>query len=152
MDKNFEGVIVRPMSFEDIPTIVEIEKVSFPTPWTAESFNSELKDNFLARYYCLEVENRIIGYMGLWVVMGEAHITNIAVWPGSRGQGWGEFLMRNVMRQMIGCGVSNLTLEVRVSNESAQKLYKKLGFKAAGIRKRYYSDNHEDAIIMWANL
>jgi ribosomal-protein-alanine N-acetyltransferase len=90
--------------------------------------------------------------MGLWIVMGEAHITNIAIWPGCRGQGWGEFLLRSVMQKMHASGVLRMTLEVRVSNQKAQNLYGKLGFKPAGVRKKYYSDNQEDAIIMWASL
>lgn len=143
---------IRAMEVEDIPTVVTIEEASFPTPWKAESFESEIKNNYLSRYFCLEVDDRIIGYMGLWIIMGEAHITNIAIWPGCRGQGWGEYLLHEVMKKMYASGVRRLTLEVRVSNETAQKLYTKLGFKAAGIRKNYYSDNREDAIIMWANL
>lgn len=90
--------------------------------------------------------------MGLWIIMGEAHITNIAIWPGCRGQGWGEYLLRAVMNKMLSVNVRRLTLEVRVSNETAQNLYNKLGFKAAGVRKNYYSDNKEDALIMWANI
>ncbi len=143
---------VRPMTEEDIPTVLAIEEMSFPTPWSAASFTSEIRDNYLARYYCLEVEGKIIAYMGLWIVMGEAHITNIAVWPGCRHNGWGEYLMREVMTKLIAAGVQRMTLEVRVSNENAQKLYAKLGFKAAGMRKKYYADNQEDAIIMWASL
>ena len=144
--------LIRPMTLQDIPTVVTIEETSFPTPWKPESFESELRDNHLSRYYCLELNDIVIGYMGLWIVMGEAHITNIAVWPGLRGQGWGEYLLGGVLNKMLTAGVRRLTLEVRVSNEPAQKLYKKLGFTVSGVRKRYYSDNQEDALIMWANL
>lgn len=153
MQKRIEvPTIIRPMTLGDLSNIVAIEEVSFPTPWTEESFTSELRDNHLAHYFCLEVEGKVIGYMGLWIIMGEAHITNIAIWPGCRGQGLGEYLMRNVMQKMVTAGVFKLTLEVRVSNASAQKLYNKLGFRPAGLRKKYYSDNQEDAIIMWASL
>jgi ribosomal-protein-alanine N-acetyltransferase len=145
-------VSIRPMTLEDIPVIVAIEEVSFPTPWTVQSFTSELKDNYLARYYCLVLDGKVIGYMGLWIVMGEAHVTNIAIWPGCRGQGWGEYLLRHIMREMYKAGILRITLEVRVSNKTAQNFYQKLGFKPAGIRKKYYSDNQEDAIIMWASL
>ena len=144
--------VIRAMTLEDIPTIITIEEVSFPTPWKVESFESELRDNHLSRYYCLEINNNIVGYMGLWIIMGEAHITNIAIWPGCRGQGWGEYLIRAVMNKMVSSGVRRLTLEVRVTNETAQNLYSKVGFRAAGVRKKYYSDNQEDALIMWANL
>ncbi|WP_368293925.1 ribosomal protein S18-alanine N-acetyltransferase [Dehalobacter sp. TBBPA1] len=145
-------VIVRPMQLEDIPSIVAIEEVSFATPWTTESFTSELKNNVLANYFCLELDHKVIGYIGLWIVMGEGHITNVAIWPGCRGKGWGEYLMKNVIYQMIAKGVLRFTLEVRVSNQAARNLYEKLGFKAAGVRKGYYSDNQEDALIMWASL
>lgn len=144
--------IVRAMTLDDIPAILAIEEVSFPVPWTEQSFISELKDNYLARYYCLEIEKDVIGYMGLWIVMGEAHITNIAIWPGCRGKGWGEYLLKSVMNEMFAAGVLRITLEVRVSNTTAQNLYTKLGFKPAGLRKKYYSDNQEDAVIMWASL
>lgn len=147
-----QTAVIRAMTLDDIPAIVAIEEVSFPIPWTTESFTSELKENHLARYYCLELNGKVIGYMGLWIVIGEAHITNIAIWPGCRGQGWGEFLMRDVMQKMRSLRVLELTLEVRVTNVTAQRLYTKLGFKPAGLRKRYYSDNQEDAVIMWANL
>jgi len=147
-----EKAKVRPMKLEDIPTVLAIEQVSFPTPWTAESFISELKDNQIARYYCLELDGSVVGYMGLWLIIGEAHITNVAIWPGCQGQGLGEYLMRSVMNELPAIGITRVTLEVRVSNINAQKLYAKLGFSPAGIRKRYYSDNQEDAIIMWASL
>lgn len=144
--------VIRPMTLEDIPTIVTIEEASFPSPWKAESFISELKDNYLSRYYCLEVRGNVIGYMGLWIIMGEAHVTNIAIWPGCRGKGWGEYLLRGVMNKMFAAGIRHMTLEVRVSNITAQNLYSKLGFKTAGMRRQYYSDNQEDALIMWASL
>ncbi|NLP44908.1 MAG: ribosomal protein S18-alanine N-acetyltransferase [Peptococcaceae bacterium] len=140
------------MNLEDIPTILAIEEVSFPTPWTAESFESELRDNQIARYYCLELDGNVVGYMGLWLIIGEAHITNVAIWPGCQGQGLGEYLMRSVMNELPAMGIRRITLEVKVSNTNAQKLYTKLGFTPAGIRRRYYSDNQEDAIIMWASL
>ena len=143
---------VRPMTLEDIPTVLAIEEVSFPTPWTAESFISELRDNQIARYYCLELDGNVVGYMGLWLIIGEAHVTNVAIWPGCQGQGLGEYLMRTVMNELLKMGIRRVTLEVRVSNINAQKLYTKLGFNPAGIRKRYYTDNQEDAIIMWASL
>jgi ribosomal-protein-alanine N-acetyltransferase len=149
---SFPEIVIRSMTLEDIPAIVAIEEASFPTPWSAESFTSELRDNYLARYYCLELKGNVIGYMGLWIIMGEAHITNIAIWPGCRGQGWGGYLMRNVMQGLFTSGVIRLTLEVRISNTTAQNLYKKLGFKPAGLRRKYYSDNQEDAVIMWASL
>ena len=113
---------------------------------------AELKDNEYARYLCLELNEQVIGYMGLWFILDEGHITNIAITPNYRGQRWGEFLMRSVMEKMAEQGMERMTLEVRVSNSSAQSLYKRLGFTIAGVRKGYYADNQEDAIIMWAEL
>lgn len=147
-----KAAVVRPMTVEDIPAILAIEELSFLTPWSEESFRSELKDNHLARYFCLEVEGRVIGYIGLWLIWGEGHVTNIAIWPGCRGQGWGEYLLQTIMQRIRLSGAVRMTLEVRVSNYTAKRLYEKLGFKPAGIRKGYYSDNKEDALIMWANL
>lgn len=144
--------IVRPMHIDDLEAILEIERVSFATPWSLEAFKAELKDNEYARYLCLELDGQVIGYMGLWFILDEGHITNIAITPNHRGQHGGEFLMRSVMEKMVEQGMERMTLEVRVSNSPAQSLYKRLGFAIAGVRKGYYADSGEDAMIMWAEL
>lgn len=144
--------VVRPMLNSDLKAIMEIERASFSTPWSLEAFKAELKDNEYAHYLCLELNGQVIGYMGLWFILDEGHITNIAIAPSSRGQRWGEFLMRSVMARMVAQGMERMTLEVRVSNSRAQSLYKRLGFTTAGIRKGYYADTGEDALIMWAEL
>jgi ribosomal-protein-alanine N-acetyltransferase len=144
--------IVRPIDIDDLGAILEIERVSFATPWSLESFKAELKDNEYARYLCLELEGQVIGYMGLWFILDEGHITNIAITPNHRGQHWGEFLMRSVMGIMVEQGMERMTLEVRVSNSPARSLYERLGFAIAGVRKGYYADSGEDAMIMWAEL
>ncbi|HWQ41191.1 MAG TPA: ribosomal protein S18-alanine N-acetyltransferase [Desulfosporosinus sp.] len=144
--------IVRPMLISDLEVILEIERASFSTPWSLESFKAELKDNEYARYLCLELDDLVIGYMGLWFILDEGHITNIAIAPNYRGQHWGEYLVRYVMEKMVGQGMERMTLEVRVSNSPALSLYKRLGFTIAGVRKGYYADTGEDAIIMWAEL
>ncbi|HVJ47941.1 ribosomal protein S18-alanine N-acetyltransferase [Desulfitobacterium sp.] len=144
--------IVRPMKEDDLDRIMKIEQASFPTPWSHHAFLTELKDNEYARYFCLEQENQVIGYMGLWFILEEGHITNVAIDPEFRGHRLGEFLMRTVMRQMLAEGMERMTLEVRTSNFPAQRLYERLGFVLAGRRKGYYSDNREDALIMWAEL
>ena len=148
MDKG----IVRPMLINDLKAILDIERDSFATPWSLEAFKAELKDNEYARYFCLELEGQVIGYMGLWFILDEGHITNIAITPNLRGQQWGEFLMRSVMEKMVEQGMERMTLEVRVSNNPAQSLYERLGFAIAGVRKGYYADTREDAMIMWAEL
>jgi ribosomal-protein-alanine N-acetyltransferase len=144
--------VVRPMVYDDLKAVLEIENASFPTPWSLQSFIAELKDNEYARYFCLELDFQVIGYMGLWFILDEGHITNIAIAPGYRGQHWGEFLIRSVMEKMETQGMERMTLEVRVSNYPAQSLYKRLGFAAAGVRKGYYADTQEDALIMWVEL
>ena len=144
--------IVRPMHIDDLQNILEVERASFATPWSLDAFKAELKDNEYARYLCLELEGQVIGYMGLWFILDEGHITNIAITPNHRGQHWGEFLMRSVMEKMVEQGMERMTLEVRVSNRPAQSLYQRLGFAIAGIRKGYYADTGEDAMIMWAEL
>ena len=144
--------IVRPLHLDDLEVILEIERVSFATPWSLEAFKAELKDNEYARYLCLELDGQVIGYMGLWLILDEGHITNIAITPNQRGQHWGEFLIRSVMNKMVDEGMERMTLEVRASNSPAQTLYKRLGFDIAGVRKGYYADTHEDAVIMWAEL
>jgi [ribosomal protein S18]-alanine N-acetyltransferase len=100
----------------------------------------------------MEEGENIIGYCGTWIVIDEAHVTNIALLPDYRGKGLGELLLRNVMDVLRKLGATSMTLEVRVSNHIAQSLYQKLGFKPGGIRKNYYSDNNEDALVMWVNL
>lgn len=144
--------IVRPMKPEDLEAVLQIEQISFPTPWSPQAFLTELKENEYARYFCLEADNRVIGYMGLWFILDEGHITNIAIDPAYRSKGWGRYFLKTVMSTMKSKGMERMTLEVRVTNTPAQHLYEQLGFSKAGVRKGYYADNQEDAIIMWADL
>ncbi|WEK54958.1 MAG: ribosomal protein S18-alanine N-acetyltransferase [Candidatus Cohnella colombiensis] len=142
----------RMMAMDDISTIVQIENESFSSPWTAEAFRNELTNNLFAKYMIMEQDGVIIGYGGMWIIIDEAHVTNIAIREPYRGQGNGERLLRELMRTAKWFSAERMTLEVRVSNETAQRLYSKLGFKSSGVRPAYYSDNHEDALIMWAEL
>ena len=100
----------------------------------------------------MKTEEGVIGYCGMWLVMDEAHITNIAISPQQRGNKFGEALMKEAMDQAKARGAKLMTLEARVSNIAALNLYKKLGFQNGGIRKGYYTDNQEDAIVMWVNF
>lgn len=142
----------RLMTIDDIKDIMTIEKASFAIPWTYEAYYNEVMLNKYAHYIVLEVNHTIIGYCGLWVIIDEAHITNIAIDPQYRGQKLGEALLRQVMLIALQKGAKTMSLEVRVSNYVAQNLYRKLGFQNGGIRKGYYTDNHEDALIMWVRL
>jgi len=145
-------VVFRGMTLEDLDTILQIEHESFTAPWSREAFRTELTHNRHARYLVMELDGEIIGYGGLWLIVDEAHVTNIAVRAAYRGRGLGERLLREMMRMAASLGALRITLEVRVSNEVAKNLYRKLGFSGTGIRPRYYSDNQEDAQIMWADL
>ncbi|MBE2906048.1 ribosomal protein S18-alanine N-acetyltransferase [Anoxybacillus flavithermus] len=140
------------MTLQDLDRIIEIEQRSFTLPWSRSSFHQELTNNPYARYIVMEHDGQIIGYCGMWLVMDEAHITNIAVLPEFRGKKLGEALMKQAMALAREEGAKTMTLEVRVSNIVAQSLYRKLGFLNGGIRKRYYSDNQEDALVMWVKL
>lgn len=146
---------VRFMTEADIPQVCHLEKVSFSQPWSEFAFRSELEDNELAYYSVLvpiNAPNKVIGYGGLWVVLDEAHVTNIAVDPAYRGKRLGHFLVQTMQQLAVLKGAKRMTLEVRVSNASAIKLYTRLGFIEEGVRKRYYTDNDEDASIMWCDL
>lgn len=149
---NGRNVSVRLMTVQDIDAVVEIERESFTLPWSAEAFRNELRYNQFAHYLVLEVDKRPAGYGGMWVIIDEAHVTNIAVKPGYRKQGYGERILRELINTAVYLGAKKMTLEVRVSNWPARHLYEKLGFRATGVRKGYYSDNQEDALIMWADL
>ncbi|MDP4164307.1 MAG: ribosomal protein S18-alanine N-acetyltransferase [Bacillota bacterium] len=140
------------MEEQDIDQIVEIEHISFATPWSKEAFYNELYQNQFALYIVLEEQEKIIGYCGVWVVVDEAHVTNVAVLPEYRGRKLGEALMIKLMEVARQRGAKTMTLEVRVSNHVAQSLYRKMGFQNGGIRKNYYTDNQEDGLVMWVNL
>jgi [ribosomal protein S18]-alanine N-acetyltransferase len=147
-----EQITFRRANVEDIDQIHAIEHVCFPNPWSRTAFINEIVNNHFATYFIVEIEEKQIGYCGVWVIIDEAHITNIAILPEYQGHKFGEALLRNVMMFAKASGAKTMSLEVRVSNLVAQNLYRKLGFQEGGIRKNYYSDNGEDAIVMWVNL
>jgi ribosomal-protein-alanine N-acetyltransferase len=140
------------MTIEDIPDIMVIEHESFTLPWSEGAFRNEMTLNHFARYLVMEVEGKPVGYCGMWTIVDEAHITNIAIRTAWRGQHLGVLLLREMMDWAVELGMIGMTLEVRVSNYVAQSLYNKMGFVPSGKRKDYYSDNHEDALIMWCDL
>ncbi|MEV2669585.1 ribosomal protein S18-alanine N-acetyltransferase [Paenibacillus larvae] len=146
------GLEFRLMQVGDISRICEIEQEAFTNPWSAGAFINELTSNHFARYMVMEVHGDIAGYGGMWLIMDEAHITNIAVSETYRGRKLGERLLREMQKTAGFLGAKRMTLEVRASNHIAQRLYNKMGFVYSGIRKGYYTDNNEDAIIMWAEL
>ncbi len=139
---------VRPMQIADLDDVLGIEHASFSVPWSREAFVREIVENRAARYLVLLVGGKPIAYAGVWLVIDEGHVTNIAVHPSARGKGYGEMITSALMQLCADNGITWMTLEVRRSNTVAQALYKKLGFTSVGYRKRYYEDNHEDALIM----
>ncbi|NGZ74828.1 ribosomal protein S18-alanine N-acetyltransferase [Saccharibacillus alkalitolerans] len=146
------SVSFRAMRLEDIPDVMIIEHESFSLPWTEQAFRSEMTLNHFARYLIMEVGGKPAGYAGMWTVIDEAHITNIAVRTAYRGRKLGERLLNELLDTAKALGLERATLEVRVSNGVARNLYTKMGFREVGIRKGYYSDNNEDAVIMVVDL
>lgn len=140
------------MTNADIPSVVKIEEESFATPWTEEIFEHEMTGNNYAHYMVATIDDEVIGHCGMWIVLDECHITNIAVLKKHRGYGIGERILKEAIQFCRGEDVKNMTLEVRVSNEIAQNMYRKLGFQDGGIRKKYYTDDREDALVMWVEL
>lgn len=190
--------VVRPMRLEDIDQVVQVERQCFTTPWPAQAYRREIRDNRLGRYTVLAWEddeektgaedqrdhrepssddrlvgmrravsqllrpfNRvapavaerrgtIVGFAGMWLMLDEAHITTICVSPQVRGRNLGELLFVHIIEMARMIEARRVTLEVRISNDVAQSLYRKYGFTTEGVRRRYYSDNNEDALIMWS--
>lgn len=147
-----ESIDFRFMKEEDIDQVLEIEHASFTTPWSREAFHNELNVNKFAKYIVLEADEKVVGYCGVWIVVDEAHVTNIAILPEYRGKKLGEALLLTLVEFAKTMGAKSMTLEVRVTNNVAQSLYRKFGFQRGGLRKKYYSDNQEDAIVMWVRL
>jgi [ribosomal protein S18]-alanine N-acetyltransferase len=144
-----DRVSIAPMRMEDVARVLEIEQVSFPTPWPRDAYTHELRENRLACYLVARIMHEIVGYTGMWIILDEAHVTTIAVDPAHRRQRIGERLLVSLLDEAMRRGARWVTLEVRKSNAPAQTLYHKYGFKEIGVRKGYYSDNREDAIVMW---
>lgn len=166
---------IEPMTVADLGDVLNIERTAFPAPWSARAYEYELRYNEMAHYFVARLDvvssngahdNRlawlkrlfrpaqtittpeIVGYVGYWLMAGEAHVSTIAVSPAYRGRSIGELLLANTLEDATRRGSHVATLEVRVSNTSAQQLYLKYGFEKVGLRKAYYSDNNEDAFIM----
>jgi len=180
MNRGALPYVVKSMQPGDIKQVLEIERASFPRPWSASAYRYELRYNEIAHYYVARprywapkagnnaqhagggvlarvgrwlsrsesVRAPVVGYGGFWLMAGEAHISTIAVRPGWRGRGLGELLLATMIQRAIELAADVVTLEVRRSNLAAQSLYTKYGFSVVGVRKSYYSDNREDALIM----
>ncbi|MGO0123506.1 ribosomal protein S18-alanine N-acetyltransferase [Desulfothermobacter acidiphilus] len=136
------------MQPEHVNEVLEIERSSFPLPWDRDTFLFEILINKLAEYVVAVQDEKIVGYGGMWIVADEGHVTNIAVHPDHRLRGVGRAILAELIRRARSKGLTRMILEVRPSNAVARHLYRSLGFVEKGVRKRYYQDNDEDAIIM----
>jgi len=181
--------VIDRMTMSDVPRVIEIERLAYPSTWPPSAYRKELQDNRWAHYIVLRDKQiqreqlvvpqeqekprrprlfplsllpgrpaatapspdlaSMVGFAGLWLMVDEAHITTIAIHPDYRRRGLGELLLVSLIDIAYDIGARWVTLEVRVSNYTAQNLYRKYGFHESGVRHRYYSDNQEDALIMW---
>jgi len=140
-------VTILPMAVSHLEAVLAIENVSNGAPWSEVSFRREI-ENPQAHYY-VATEKDLLGFAGFWTLIDEAHITTIAVKPEARGKGVGRALMLRIFEDAAAHGMTCATLEVRAGNAAAIHLYESLGFLNSGVRKNYYPDNREDAVIMW---
>jgi len=139
---------IEPMRMGDLPEVRQIELASFSAPWPVNAYRSELETNRLASYLVARIAGRVIAFGGMWLMVDEAHITTFAVHPAWRRQRIGEQLLLAFVDLAIDRHAREATLEVRLSNIAARRLYEKYGFRPVGLRPRYYSDDGEDALIM----
>lgn len=139
---------LRVATLDDKEAIFEIEKACFSIPWSLDSITTELSETEQRLYLVAEVEGQIIGYAGAWLVLDEGQITNIAIHPDFRREGYGVMLTRKLIRELFKRGMNEIFLEVRISNIAALTMYRRLGLTVKGLRKNYYTAPVEDAYIM----
>lgn len=142
------SLLIRPLTVEDLGEVATIEKLSFPSPWPSSAYATELTTNRLARYVGAWSSGDLVGFGGLWLMVDEAHITTMAVHPTQRRRGVGSALLLELLQESRRGGARVATLDVRVSNLAAQRMYASFGFAEVGRRIRYYDDNGEDALVM----
>ncbi len=143
-------IIIKPMLKDDIDKVMSVEEEAYGEHhWSKESFYNELNNNLAYYYSAFDKNNNLVGYTGSWQIIDEAHITTIAVKTEYKGKKIGEALLQRLFKECYKNKIKYITLEVRVSNEPAINLYKKYNFKSLGVRKGYYQNNGEDALIMW---
>ena len=142
-------MMLRRATAADVDRIAEMEKICFPEePWSREMVAGEFSGINPTRYFIAEEDGQVLAYAGVWIIPPEGYITNIAVHPARRRQGLGSLILRKLVDECLAEGVTDVTLEVRVSNVPAIALYKSFGFEEAAVRPKYYQDG-EDALIMW---
>lgn len=147
-----QELLIRQMRLDDLPAVLEIDRLSFPVPWPASSYRFEILENPVSNLLVAErmgaASRRLVGYLGMWELVDEGHISTLAVHPEHRRQGIARALLINALGHFAERGVDSVSLEVRASNEAAQSLYGWFGFEIAGRRAGYYRDNKEDALVM----
>lgn len=142
------------MTTGDLPEVMAIERASFPNPWSEVTFRGEIQNDGISFPLAAveRTEKRVVGYIIYWKIQDEIQINNIAIHPDFRGLGVGEAVMRNILDAVRAQGVVFATLEVRISNKPARALYEKLGFEIIGLRKDYYINPAEDALVLGLNI
>ena len=143
-------LVIAPMDDAHLAQIGKIEALSFPSTWPQNAFQNEIHENKLAHYFVGLIDDEVVAYGGIWVILEDSHITTIAVHPDQRGRKYGEIMLLHLLDETIERGASWITLEVRETNIVAQRLYRKYGFTVVSTRRGYYSDNNENALVMWA--
>ncbi|GFP26598.1 [ribosomal protein S18]-alanine N-acetyltransferase [Candidatus Hakubella thermalkaliphila] len=145
--RDMDEVTILPMQDGDLDQVTQIEKEIFPTPWTRRQFQFEIRNHY-CHYFVAKIGDVVIGYTGLVVVGSEGYITNLAVKAEHRRKGLGTRMILTIFRKALEAGVDIISLEVRKSNLIAQELYRQFEFHQGGVRRRYYVDNREDALVM----
>ncbi|MFY9614004.1 MAG: ribosomal protein S18-alanine N-acetyltransferase [Candidatus Dormiibacterota bacterium] len=146
-----QRTVIEEMTLDDVPAVQDIEREIFLTPWPRNAYRRELLQNKMASYIVLRDRDEIIGYAGLWKMHDEAHVTTVGVRRKDQGRGFGMALMLALISRAYTLQSRWMTLEVRASNYGAMALYEKLGFKVIGRRRGYYTDDGEDAVVMWSD-
>lgn len=144
-------VVVTPMRRRHVRSVLRIEEQVYPRPWTSSLFLSELALRSTRAYFVARVGREIVGYAGVMISFEDSHVTTIAVDPGWQRRGIATRLMVALARESLLRGAQHMTLEVRVSNKGAQDLYRRFGFAPVGVRKNYYPETNEDALVMWVH-
>jgi ribosomal-protein-alanine N-acetyltransferase len=140
--------VIRKMTLEDIPGVIDLDQKSFSLPWPERSFRFELSANPASRCWVADLDGKIVGMIVVWLIVEEAHVATIATHPDFRRRGIAQKLLSHALRHLIDEGARSSFLEVRESNFGAQEMYRKFGYEMTGRRPRYYKDNNEDAILM----
>lgn len=149
VDSTEQRVFLEPLTLGDLERVMQIDRASYSAPWKQSTYRTELR-NRSATYLVARMRGDVVGYAGIWSIMDEAHITTIAVDQAYRRRHIGERLLVAIMEEAVLKGAHYVTLEVRESNLPARALYEKYGFRVVAIRRNYYTDNSESALVMWA--